>query len=51
MMLDLEDLEKSVESTTGIATPDAKELERLVRGPKPSTYRFKDDGFIPNHPI
>jgi hypothetical protein len=50
MMLDLEDLKKSVESATGIATPDAEELERLVRNVKPSTFRFKDDGFIPNHP-
>ena len=49
-MLDLEDLKKSVESATGIATPDAEELERLVRNVKPSTFRFKDDGFIPNHP-
>lgn len=49
-MLDLEDLKKSVESATGIATADAEELERLVRNVKPSTFRFQDDGFIPNHP-
>jgi uncharacterized protein YjlB len=50
-MPDIEDVKRSLESVTGIATPDAIELDRLVRSGKPSTYRFKDDGFIPNHPF
>jgi uncharacterized protein YjlB len=49
-MIDFEDVKKAVEGATGIATPDNKELDRLVRRVKPRTFRFKDDGFIPNHP-
>jgi uncharacterized protein YjlB len=46
----VEDLKKTVEAATGVRTPDAEELGRLMRAPKPVALRFKDDGFIPNHP-
>jgi uncharacterized protein YjlB len=50
-MIDLEDMKRAFEAATGTATPDGKELDRLVRAGKPRTYSFKDDGFIPNHPL
>ena len=30
--------------------PSPNHLGRLVRPRKPHTFRFKDDGIIPNHP-
>ena len=50
-MPDLEDVKKSLEHVTGIGMPDPKELDHLVRDGRPNSFRFKDDGFIPNHPF
>ena len=44
----LEDVEKAAEKATGWKRP--KILKALLRERKPQTYRFKDDGLIPNHP-
>lgn len=49
-MVDVEDLKKMAEAVTGIATPGADELDGLLRKSKLRAFRFKDDGFIPNHP-
>ncbi len=46
----VEDAKKLVETLTGLARPKARELAALVRERKPVTYRFKDDGSVPNHP-
>ena len=45
-----EDLKKYAEKATGRWRPAAKELPALTRERKPNTFRFKDDGFVPNHP-
>ena len=44
----LEDLKRIAEKVTGWKMPD--DLQGLLRERKPQTYRFKDDGLIPNHP-
>jgi len=46
----LETLKKITGKVTGWARPAPDDLDRLVRARKPRTYRFKDDGIIPNHP-
>jgi len=46
----LEDVKKYAEKVTGRGRPAANALPRLVRDRKANTVRFKDDGFIPNHP-
>jgi uncharacterized protein YjlB len=46
----LEDVKKVAEKMTGWSRPSAKELSGLVRERKANTFRFKDDGIIPNHP-
>jgi uncharacterized protein YjlB len=46
----LETLKKITEKATGWARPPSDDLDRLVRARKPHTFRFKDDGIIPNHP-
>jgi uncharacterized protein YjlB len=50
-MIGLEEMKKAFENATGFATPKDEEFGRLVRKGKPRTFHFKDDGFIPNHPI
>jgi hypothetical protein len=44
----LEDIKHIVEKTTGWKRPG--DPRGLLRQRKPNTYRFKDDGLIPNHP-
>jgi hypothetical protein len=44
----LEDVKRIAEQTTGWRRPD--DPRSLLRERKPHTYRFKDDGVIPNHP-
>ena len=44
----IEDAKKLAERMTGIGRP--RELSNLVRERKPATFRFKDDGTVPNHP-
>src|SRR5882762_9416831 len=46
----LEDAKKIAEKVTGWARPSRANLSALVRERKASTFRFKDDGIIPNHP-
>ena len=46
----LEDVKKIAEKMTGRSRPSADELTSLVRERKANTFRFKDDGIIPNHP-
>jgi uncharacterized protein YjlB len=50
-MVNIEDIKKIAEAATCIATPGQEELVGLLRDAKPTTFRFKDDGFIPNHPF
>jgi uncharacterized protein YjlB len=46
----LETLKKIGEKATGWARPRSNALDKLVRARTPRTFRFKDDGIIPNHP-
>src|SRR5262245_14845559 len=45
-----EKMKEIAERATGWARPSGEELSRLVRERKPRSFRFKDDGIIPNHP-
>jgi len=47
-MILLENIKRLAEKATGWRRPD--DPQSLLRHRKPHTYRFKDDGFIPNHP-
>jgi hypothetical protein len=44
----LEDVKRITEKATGWKRPE--DPRQLLRDRKPQTYRFKDDGLIPNHP-
>jgi hypothetical protein len=46
----LEDVKKIAEKVTGWSRPKRSALSGLTRDRKASTFRFKDDGIIPNHP-
>jgi uncharacterized protein YjlB len=46
----IESAKKAGERLTGWARPSADELPELRRVRKPVTFRFRDDGLIPNHP-
>ncbi len=46
----LERVKKIAEKLTGWARPSRKDLVALVRKRKANTFRFRDDGIIPNHP-
>ena len=46
----LEDVKKIAEKVTGWSRPKRSALSGLIRERKASTFRFKDDGIIPNHP-
>jgi uncharacterized protein YjlB len=46
----LEDLKKVAEKVTGWARPSRRDLDAAVRARKARTFRFKDDGVIPNNP-
>jgi uncharacterized protein YjlB len=46
----LEDVKKIAEKVTGLSRPSRDELSAFVRQRKASTFHFKDDGIIPNHP-
>jgi uncharacterized protein YjlB len=47
-MILLENIKRIAEKATGWRRPD--DPKALLRERKPQTYRFKDDGVIPNHP-
>ena len=46
----VENLKRAAERVTGWSRPAKDDLPRLVRKRKPATFRFKDEGLIPNHP-
>jgi uncharacterized protein YjlB len=46
----LEDVKKIAGRIAGWSRPSIHDLSDLVRERKASTFRFKDDGIIPNHP-
>jgi uncharacterized protein YjlB len=46
----LETLKRIAERAAGLARPGQSQLTKLVRQRKAQTFRFKDDGIIPNHP-
>ncbi len=46
----LQELKKSAERLTGWQRPAPQRVPTLVRNAKPATFRFRDDGEIPNHP-
>jgi uncharacterized protein YjlB len=46
----LEDVKKIAEKVTGWSRPSRGNLSAFVRERKAGTFRFKDDGIIPNHP-
>jgi uncharacterized protein YjlB len=46
----LEDAKKMAEKITGWARPSEDDLTCLIRERKANTFRFEDDGLIPNHP-
>ena len=47
-MILLENIKRLAEKATGWRRPD--DPQSLLRDRKAHTYRFKDDGIIPNHP-
>ena len=46
----LEDAKKLAERGTGIGRPKGRDLPGFVRDRKATTFRFSDDGSVPNHP-
>ena len=46
----VEDIKSKVERLTGYQRPSQDQLAKLVRPSRPITHRFRDDGFVPNHP-
>lgn len=46
----LENIKKTAERITGRRRPSAEQLAALPRAPKTETFRFRDNGMIPNHP-
>jgi len=46
----LEDVKKLAEKVTGWSRPSGNDLAGLVRERRANAFRFKDDGFVPNHP-
>jgi uncharacterized protein YjlB len=46
----LEDVKAAVERRTGWRRPSAEQLARLLQSRRIATFRFRDDGFIPNNP-
>ena len=46
----LEDVKKIAEKVIGWSRPKRSALSGLICERKARTFRFKDDGIIPNHP-
>jgi hypothetical protein len=46
----LESVKERFEKITGWARPSARDLDAALRPRKANTFRFKDDGVIPNNP-
>ena len=49
-MAALETVKSIAEKATGWARPSRRDLAGLLRPRKPTTFRFRDDGIVPNHP-
>ena len=47
----MEDVKASVQRVSGWRRPSADQLARLVQFPRIATFRFRDDGFVPNSPL
>ena len=50
LMAVLEDAKKIAEKITGWSRPSDDDLAQVVLDRKANTFRFKDDGIVPNHP-
>lgn len=46
----LETVKKFAEKMIGWSRPSKADLVTLVKERKPHSFRFRDDGIIPNHP-
>ena len=46
----VEDIKNKVERVTGWRRPSPDQLREVLREPEALTYRFRDDGLVPNHP-
>jgi uncharacterized protein YjlB len=46
----LENAKAAIERTTRWRRPSAEQLARLLQSRRIATFRFRDDGFIPNNP-
>ena len=46
----IEKIKEIAEKATGWSRPSGEALARLVRQRKANSFRFEDDGIIPNHP-
>jgi uncharacterized protein YjlB len=46
----LQDIKRSAQRITRWRRPSGAQLDALLRTARPATYRFRDDGMIPNHP-
>src|SRR3954468_23820923 len=46
----VESLKRTVERVTGRGKPSDRQARAAVRRRKPKTFKFKDDGLIPNNP-
>jgi uncharacterized protein YjlB len=46
----LEDIKQTAERLTGVARPGPAAAKALVRARKANTFRFEDDGLVPNNP-
>jgi uncharacterized protein YjlB len=50
IMTVLDTIKTVAEKVTGIGRPERDDLQSLIRPRKPATFRFDDDGIVPNHP-
>lgn len=46
----LESVKEKIEKVTGWKRPSRGDLRDAVRSRKPNSFRFKDDGIVPNNP-
>jgi hypothetical protein len=47
----VEGVKASVQRASGWGRPSDEQLTRLLQSPRIATFRFRDDGFIPNNPL
>jgi len=46
----LESVKEKIEKVTGWKRPSRGDLRDAVRSRKPNSFRFQDDGVVPNNP-